>query len=219
MKSPTAPIPELDSRTWAELEVLPHPTEGTLLFKDKIRKRNAKGKFEDEPVRVRIVRPLQIAQARADCRQWFATLKGLDPDRDKDVFDNLEQLCILEHAIRQFNAPYGQLATKEELATDYEEASLWDLKGRIEAMRFLMDPREADLGPDEIWGKISQIAAKGNLLPLADIAGHAQASFIVFMARQAMTSPTAVCWLQSLGISTPEPSTSKPSDPSSKEAE
>jgi hypothetical protein len=206
-KSPSAKLPELDDRTWDELEVLPH-NDGTLLFKDRIRKRVKSGAFEDVPVRVRIVRPMQIAQARAEARQLFATIGGLDPERDADVFRELEQLCIMAHAIRHPDAPHGQFCTAEELGRDYDEGSLWDLKGRIEALRLMMDPRESNMGPDETWGRIAAIATKGNLLPLADIAGHEQASFTVFMASQALKSPTGVAWLQSFESSTRAPSTS-----------
>jgi hypothetical protein len=206
MKSPTAPIQELDSRTWEELEVVEHPGDGTLLFKDKIRKRSKSGKLEEVPVRVRIVRPMQIVQARAECRVWFASIKGLDPDRDKDTFDNLEQLCIMAHAIREDVAPYGQLCTAEELASGYDEGSIWDLKGRIEVLRLLMDPRESELGHDEVWGKIFEVAKKRNLGPLATIAGHEQSSFVTFMASQALNSPTGAAWLRSLGTSNQEQS-------------
>lgn len=207
------PIPELGNRTWEELEVVTH-NDGHLLFKDQIRKRNSKGKFEALDVRVRIVRTLQIAEARAEAREWFTRLK-LDPDRDKDTFDALEQICILSHSIREFKAPYAQLATTEDLARDYDEASLQDVSARIQALRLLMDPRKDSLSRDEIWTTIQQVAERGHLLPLADIVGHEQPSCIVFMASQAMRSPMGLAWLQSQGISTPEQSPEKSSQGSS----
>jgi len=196
-------IPELGNRTWEELEVVPHPSDGTLLFRDQLRKRNAKGGVDIVPVRVCVVRPLKIAQARVECRKWFTDL-GLDEDKDKDTFRELEQFCVLSRAVRDDKAPHPQLYTPEELATQFDEGSCWDILGRIEAIRRMTDPRECGLSESEIWGKVFSVARAGNLLPLTDIAGHEQPSLVVFMARQAMSSPTGCAWLQSQGISTPE---------------
>jgi len=202
-------IPELGNRTWAELEIIEHG-DGTLLFADKLRKRNAKGGIDEIPVRVCVVRSLKIIEARVETREWAKQLK-LDPSLDRDMFDHLEQLTIVARAIRTVAPPYAQYTTKEELATDYDEASVWDIKGRIEAIRQMIDPRDSELTTDQIWSKVVAVARAGHLLPLTDIAGHEQLSFVVFTASQALKSPMGVAWLQSHGISTQEPSTSEPS--------
>lgn len=201
-------IPELGNRTWEELEVVPHPEDGALLFRDRLRKRNAKGGFDEVPVRVCVVRPLKIAQARVECRKWFTEL-GLDEDKDKDTFRELEQFCILARAVRDEKSPHAQLYTPEELATSFDEGSCWDILGRIEAIRRMTDPRQSRMSESEVWSKTYSVARAGNLFPLTDIAGHEQPSCIVFMARQAMSSPMGCAWLRSQGISTPEPSASQ----------
>jgi hypothetical protein len=215
-KKESLPIPELGGKTWEELEVVTHD-DGHLLFKDKIRKRNAKGGWDAVPVRVRIVRSLEITRARGETRVLFKQIEGLDEDKDKDQFEALEQICVLSKAIRTEKAPYGQLATTEELATDYDEGSLMDVSARIQVLRTMLDPREAELTRDTIWGTIRAVAERGNLFPLADIAGHEHPSFIVFMAAQALKSPMGVAWLQSQESSTLAPSNATSSSESSLE--
>lgn len=209
-------IPALGDRTWAELEIVEHG-DGTLLFADSLRKRNAKGGLDEIPVRVCVVRSLKIIEARVETREWARQLK-LDPALDRDMFDNLEQLAIVARAIRTFAPPHAQFESKETLATDYDEASIWDIKGRIEAIRQMMDPRDSELDADQIWSKVVAVARAGHLLPLTDIAGREQLSFVVFTASQALKSPMGVAWLQSHGISTQEQSTTEDSIPSSEAA-
>ena len=209
-------IKELGDRTWEELEIVEHEN-GALLFSDKLRKRNAKGGLDEIPVRVCVVRSLSIVEARVETRRWAALLK-LDPALDRDIFDQMEQLTIIARAIRTHKAPHAQFATKEELATEYDEASIWDIKGRIEAIRQMMDPRDSELDADRIWGKVVAVVKAGHLLPLTDIAGREQLSFVIFTASQALRSPMGVAWLQSHGISMPGQLTTEPSTISSEAA-
>jgi len=209
-------IKELGDRTWEELEIVEHG-DGTLLFSDKLRKRNAKGGIDEIPVRVCIVRSLKLVEARVETREWAKQLK-LDPALDRDMFDQLEQLTIIARAIRTHTAPHAQYATKEELATEYDEASIWDIKGRIEAIRQMMDPRDSELTEEKIWSKAVAVVRAGHLLPLTDIAGREQLSFIVFMVSQALKSPMGAAWLQSHGISMQGQSTTEPSSASSEAA-
>lgn len=193
-------VPELGNRTWEELEVVEHG-DGHLLFKDFLRRKTPKGTFELVEVRVRIVRMIEVAQARAECRAWCKELK-LDEEKDRDVFSELEQVCILSHAIRAKEAPYPQLEDPRDLALKYDEVSLMDMLGRIEALRWSIDPRVNLDTPDDVWTMVERVARAGHLRPLTDIAGPEQSSFIVFMANQALHSPTGVAWSQSRVSST-----------------
>src|SRR5512140_2416935 len=207
LKDTSTPIEELGNRTWSDLEVVEHG-DGTLLFKDFLRKRGASGKVELIPVRVKIIRGLEIAEARAQCVAWCVRIK-IDREKDRDQFDALEQACILALSIRSSQAPYAQLYEAEDLLRSHDETCLQDILGRIEALRQIIDVREADVTPDLIWSKILRVSEAGHLLPLTDIAGPAQLSCIHFMACQALKSPMGRAWLQSHGISTPEQSTEK----------
>ena len=207
---------DIGRRTWDELEVI-EDSSNRLLFRDKLRRRRKGGEFEEIPVRVRIVKPLEIVQARAECRVWCSSLEGFDADRDKDAFEQLEQICILARAIRTDKAPHSQYASKEELATQYDEGSLADILGRIQAYKQMTDPRIEVLDEHTCWRKIHEVAEVGHLLPLTDIAGHAQPSFLLFTVRQAANSQTGQSWRQSLGSSTPAQATSPTSEGSSSE--
>lgn len=215
LKDTSTPIPELGNRTWVDLEVVEHG-DGTLLFKDFLRVRGASGKVELKPVRVKIIRGLEIAEARAACVAWCQRIK-IDREKDRDQFDALEQACILALSIRSPQSPYPQLHDADELLRSYDETCLQDILGRIEALRQIIDVRDSDLTQDRIWATITRVAEAGHLLPLTDIAGPEQLSCIVFMASQALKSPMGLAWLQSRGISTREPSPEMSSPESSKE--
>jgi hypothetical protein len=216
MQELSQPIAELGGRTWEELEIVEHQ-DGHLLFRDAIRRRSKGGAVEMVPVRVKILRTEQIAQARSRCRRWFAEL-GLDEDRDKDLFAELEQVCVLAVAIRDPEHPYAQRYEPEDLARQFDEASLQDVLGRIQALRQVVDVRASQLTEDEVWRKVHAVARAGHLLPLTDIAGPEQPSCIVFMAEQAMNSPRGQSWLQSAATLTAAHSDSASSQPSSGEA-
>jgi hypothetical protein len=202
-------IQELGGRTWAELEIIPGE-DGHMLVRDQIRERDpASGAWRAIPVRVRIPRAMDLIRARADARAWFATFKDLDADRDAETFEEMEQLCLLALAIRTAQPPHAQLVECDELATRYEEASLRDLLGRLRTYRDMLDPRVSVKDENDFWHLIASVARVGHLGPLTDIAGHEQPSCVIFMARQALQSPTGQSWLQSQESSIAELSRSK----------
>jgi len=197
------PIPEMGNRTWSELEVIPSES-GHILFQDQLRERTPGGEWKTIPVRVRIPRPKDNILARADARKWFGELKNLDPEKDADLFEEMEQLCLLAKAIRTFEPPHPQLATHDELASDFDEATLQDILGRISVYRQLLDPRDSNLTEDELWTKILAVVRVGHLGPLTGIAGHEQPSCVLFMASQALLSPKGRSFVESCGILMPE---------------
>lgn len=216
MKKHDEPIPELGNRTWSELEAV-RGDDGHLLIKDQLRQRDAKtGQWVAVPVLVRVPRAKDIITARSDARVWMSKLKGLDPDRDSDVFDEMEQLCLLARAIRDPQTR-AQLEAAEELSDRFDDKSLEDLLGRLQVYRDLTDPRESDLTEDQLWEKVIAVVRVGHLGPLIGIAGPEQPSFVHFMAHQALQSPKGRAFVQSLGSSTPEPSGSTSSSSSSEE--
>jgi hypothetical protein len=206
------PIPELGNRTWEELELV-NDELGYVLFRDEIRRRTTDG-WKSEPVRVRIIRPVDIAKARGETRILCAKLK-VDLDRDKDLFEELEQLVLLSKAIRTAQEPHSQFADAEELGEHFDEGSLQDLLGRIRVYRQLVDPREPVLSEEQIWTRIAAVVRCRHLGPLTDIAGHEQPSLLLFMAEQALSSPRALSYLRSLATSTQAASSQPSSDGSS----
>jgi hypothetical protein len=193
----------LGGKSWAELEVSRHEL-GQLMFGDVLRKRGPDGAVVETKVKVCVPQPHDQLLARAAARAWFAKFPAFDPDRDRDVFDQMEQLCVLARAVRTDAPPHGQLCDAEELAR-YDEASLHDALERINVYKAMLDPREPALDEAGIMQKVVAIARSETLLPLADIAGREQPNFVVRMAKLACDSPTIRSWLASLESSTPAP--------------
>jgi len=198
------PIPELGGATWAELEVVRHGS-GRLLFPDKLRRRNERGEVIEIPVRVWVPNAGDHVEARLAARVWFASKKGLDPDRDKDLFDEMEQICLLARAIRTAAEPHPQFATHDELC-DYDEHSLHDIQERVNVYKELVDPRVQVVDDATFWSTVAAVARRSTLLPLTGIAGRAQSSFLLRLAREALRSPTAPSSARSSESSTPAPS-------------
>ena len=188
-------VPAFGGATWEELELVRHES-GRLLFPDKLRRRDESGKVVETKVRVWVPTPEDSVEARTQARVWFKSKKDLDPDRDKGLFEEMEQVCLLARAIRTFDAPHGQLMQHGELA-GYDEGGLKDIQERINAYKALIDPREPITTEDAFWRMLSEVARKGDILPLLDIVGHEQPSCIVRMAREALRSPTAPSWSRS----------------------
>lgn len=201
---------EFAGKSWGDLEVIEHQGSGHLMFTDELRQFSKTGEIKRTKVRVRAARPHELIVARGQTRLLFRdSFKGLDEDRDRDTFAELEQLVILSMAIRTYEPPHAQLAEPLELGQKYDEGCLRAILGRITALRNMLDPRASDLSDDETWDVIHNVARGSTILPLTGIAGHAQPSFLHFMADQAMRSPMGLAWLQSRGISTPGRSESK----------
>ena len=207
------PIAELGGKTWEELEVLEHAA-GQLMFPAKLRRRNKSGKVVETPVRVRIPSPNDHFAARAETRAWMAKpdLK-LDPVANQDVFDQIEQLCLLAKAIRTDEKPHPQFVEAEELA-GYDEGCLKDIQEQVNAWKDRLDPRPSVTTEEEVWRKIVAVAKAANVDPLVDTAGRDQEPLVVRMALEACRSPTGQRWLQSFGISIPGLSAQPSSPPS-----
>jgi hypothetical protein len=202
MRDFSGPIKEFEGKSFAELEIIEHPESGHLMFPDVLRSRGKKGELVETPVRVRICRTPELIELRGQTRILFRNFKGLEEERDQDVFRELEQLTILSRSIRTFKAPYPQMAEPIELGSTYDSGCLEDILGRITALRQMLDPRASELTEGELWELIHSVAARSTILPLTGIAGFEQPSCLHFMARHAMCSPTGLSWLQSRGILT-----------------
>lgn len=190
-------------QTWEELEGVRHES-GRLMFKAELRRRTETGKLEVQPVRVWVPVPNDHVAARSQARLWFRATQGLDPERDKDIFSEMESVCLLARAIRSPKPPHEQLLSHEELG-EYDEGALKEIQERINAIKAMLDPREPVVSEEQFWVVLTDIARSGTLLPLAGIVGHEHPSFIVRMAWEACRSPTAPSFARSLVTLTPEP--------------
>ena len=210
MRNDNEPIEKLGGRTWEELEIVEHE-DGTLLFPDEIRKKRRTG-WVAEPVKVRVLKPLDLILARAEAQRLA---KKYSIEKDDLYFDEIEKICQLAIAIRTNDRPHAQLETAEELARDYDEACLEDISGRIAHYKTLLDPRDDVQTEEQLWGLVKECFEASSLGPLVDTPGHAQRSFLLFTVAQAFHSPQAPWAAPSSENSTQGPSTSTPSKRSS----
>lgn len=207
------PIAELGRRAWREdLEVTEHAGTGKLMFPADLRRRNAKGEVVVVPVRVRVPSPLDTIQARPEAIAWAVELKIQRDGADKDVFEQLEQLCLLARSIRTADTG-AQYASAQELA-EHDEASLHDIQEQLNAFKAALDPRPSLLTEAEVWRAIAAVAREASIDPLAGLAGREQPILVVRMALEACRSPTGQRWLQSFGISIPALPPSPTTEPS-----
>lgn len=200
------PIAELGGATWAELEVKQHE-DGSLLFPSELRRRDTTGKLVVRKVRVRAPRPGDHLNVRVEAVAWFARLK-LDRDRDKDIFEQLEQLVLLARAIRSFEPPHEQFCAADQLA-DWDEASLKDIQERINLFKLALEPEDGELEDEQFWRTTLAVGRSADIGPLVGIAGRGLLSFVLRTAKEALLSPNAKPWLRLSETSTPEPSQPK----------
>lgn len=180
---------------WSELE-MNHGANGHVIINDKLPEFDPKTKaFVDVPIKVRVPRPGDLLQARVDVRAMFAQHK-LDPVADRDLFEEMEQLCLLAKCIRDPKTE-AQLYDAEELKDKVDEGSLQAILGRIRVYRDMLDPRDRLMTDEDVYRKIVEVARQGHCLPLTGIAGYEQPSFIVSMAELAANSQKVLAWLQS----------------------
>lgn len=214
---PAKPIPELGGRTFAELEASRHDS-GALMVREQLREIDADGTMTAVDIRVKLPVPLDYVKAALRAREWAASIQ-FDPGTDASLFESMKQVALLSLLVRTVEAPHAQFADVDELGGGrYQETSLLDLLERINVYKDLFDPRHVELDEEKAWETTFAVVRAGHLGPLTDIAGSARPSFLLFMARQAATSPTAQSFAQSRGISTPASSSSATSPSSSEGA-
>jgi hypothetical protein len=205
------PIEGFGGRTWEQLDVVEH-ANGQLMFPGVIKRRLKGGDVRENKVRVRVPSPDDEFEARVAARKELKR-RGLDEDRDKDLFDKLEQLEILALAIRTFEAPHAQFQKAREFH-DYDEGSLRAIQEQITQFKAEIDPRDRVQTEAEFWRLVVDVGRSASIAPLVDTDGRDQPSFVVRMASELCRSPTGLSWLRSFGISMPEPSASTSSNES-----
>jgi hypothetical protein len=210
------PIEGFGGRTWAELDIVEH-ANGQLMFPAVIKRRLPSGELRENPVRVRVPSPDDEFEARKLARRELKR-RELDEDRDKDLFEKIEQLEILALAVRTHAAPHAQFQPARDYH-DYDEGSLRAVQEQITQFKAELDPRDRVQTDDEFWRLVVDVARSASIGPLVDTDGRDQPLFVVRMALELCRSPIASSWLQSFGISMPERSASTTSDESSGEAD
>ncbi|WP_437759483.1 hypothetical protein [Sorangium sp. So ce1389] len=174
----------LQGKTLADLNAV--ELGGRLLFPDTIKRCKRDGSFEEVPVMVRVPRQPELLEARVQAAELFRA-KKLDRDRDQDVFEQFETLCILSKALRDAKPPHDQHAPVEWLISGepgkgYDLPSLMEVWEHIRVYQELIDPRITEPTTEDVVAAVMAIDRVRNLSPLAGIAGSALDSFVISMA-------------------------------------
>lgn len=171
---------ELSAKRWEELEALEQG--GVLLFSETLQRRKANGKFEEIKVKLRVPQLGEIRSARKEARE-IAAREGIDPKLDVDLFNDLDNACILWRAIRNDTPPYENWAMDvAELEKRLDKPCLAQAWGKLEGYRRVIDPRPVGMNKSQLLGLVSAIAEGRNISPLLAIDSPAQAAFVIFMA-------------------------------------
>lgn len=183
---------------------------GYLLFPSEINKRQADGTFERIKVRIRVPREHELRKARCKAREIMEE-DGLDPEKDSDLFTNIETWCILSHAIRDVDEPFAPfISDPRTLEERYDKHSLMAAWAKMDAFARIVDPRPDEMSNVEIIALMAAIAREETTGPLLAYGSRAQASCIVTMARLCVISMASKSFLESLKVFRPVPSKPTP---------
>jgi hypothetical protein len=202
MAEPIDPIAALRGKSWAELEAI-EAADGRLLFADTIKRKRRDGTLEEVPIKLRVLRKDERRKARAEARKW-AEKEALDPEKDAQLFDDLDTVCILARAIREVKEPHEQHMIAEQLEHAYDMRSLEELWSRYQVYEDLTDPRIHVQDDATFWAAVGACCKARNILPLTALGSLAQNACILRMAEEALSSPTFKSWYSQFENSTPE---------------
>jgi len=173
-------IARLMRADWADAGVI--EVNDFLLFPDVLVRRRADGTWDEKPVMLRVPREGDLRRARVLARSLAANEK-IDETRDRDMFVNLENLCVLAFAIRNNTAPYEPWQPEPLLLErQYDKVCLQGMWNKLDQLNEVLNPSPNQLSSGEIVALIAAIARSRNLGPLVVYGPGAQTSFVVSMA-------------------------------------
>lgn len=190
-------LAELMTKDWGELEVLEHADH--LLFPEKLIRRKADGGWDETDIMLRVPRDPDMRQARVEARAWAASA-GIDEKRDRDLFETMENMCILAASIRNSSAPYEPWEPDPKiLEKRYDKVCLRRLWERLDKLNDILNPNPDQLSAPEIVALIIAIAKARHLGPLVVYGPGAQTSFVVSMVDLLLSSLGSKLSSESLG--------------------
>src|SRR5512137_1298652 len=159
-------LEQLLSRDWDGLEVLER--DGRLLFPDKIYRRQPDGSFKGHDVLLQVPREPDMRLARIEARRIASgSNPPLDPDRDRDLIDNLEALCLVSRCMRDPQVPAREFdPDPTHLEQAWDKSALTQIYEKLDRLAQVVDPRPADLGDEETLALVAAIVKARNILPL-----------------------------------------------------
>lgn len=170
----------LMTKDWSELEIFEHADH--LLFPEKLIRRTKSGGWEEIDIMLRVPRDPDMRAARVEARA-LAQREKIDEEKDRDLFSNLESICILARAIRNSTAPYEAWEPEPlTLEKRYDKVCLQLLWEKLDKLNDILNPAPNQISPPEIVALIVAIAKARHLGPLVVYGQGAQTSFVVSMA-------------------------------------
>jgi hypothetical protein len=190
---------------WSQLEVIEHPKTGRLLFPDFIARRRKDGTIDKTPIRLCPLRDYEKRKARQDAREW-AKSEGLDPEADKEFFDNLDALCRLAIGIRSDSEPYEPFEPEpKRLDRGYDPVTLRALYQKLERYEDEMDPSDRAFDERTVLAVAAAMVTKRSIAPLLAFDGPSQASLLISISALLLNSLQSKSSPESSEPSTPEP--------------
>ena len=173
-------LTKLMTTDWSELEMVEH--SDYLLFPETLYRRRPGGEWEEKSIMLRVPRDRDLRQARVTARS-LAVKEKISEERDKDLFSNLENMCILALCIRNDTHPYEAWEPDAlTLEKKYDKVCLQHMWEKLERLNDILNPAPNQLSPGEIVALIVSIAKARHLGPLVVYGPGAQTSFVVSMA-------------------------------------
>jgi len=181
-------IEQLLGKDWAGLEVLEQ--DGRLLFPDKIYRRKADGTFHGQDVKLQVPREPDHRWARLEARRLAsASDPPLDPDRDRDLIENIEAMCLVSRCMRDPLVPTREYdPDPEHLEASWDKSALTQIYEKLDRLAQVIDPRPETIGEDEILAVVAAIVKARSILPLVVYGPAAQNICVVTMADRLVNS-------------------------------
>ena len=172
---------ELSVAKWEDLEAVEF--NDRLLFPDVLHIRQKDGTFKQKKVAFRVPRGKELRVARAMARE-IAEREKIDPVADKQLFEDLDDTCIMLGAIRMPTEPHDPLAIDvDDLEKQLVDRDVLKLAwGKLEGFRRVVDPRPAAITREQVLAVVASISRKRDISPLHVFDGPAQTACVVFMA-------------------------------------
>ena len=173
-------IAQLMTTDWSDLETVEYANH--LLFPDVLRRRGPGGKWIEEKVMLRVPRDKDLRECRIEARGWAAEV-GIDEKRDRDLFVNMENMCILTRCIRNIDGVHEPMHPDAKMLEEhFDKVCLQQMWEKIERLNDVLNPAPNQLSNAEIVTLIVAIAKSRHLGPLVVYGPGAQTSFVVSMA-------------------------------------
>jgi len=202
---------QLVAKKWEELVVEEQEVANFLLFKDALRSRKRDGTWEVKPVNYHPLRNHEKRAARKTARD-LASKSGIDPDKDPDVFSDLDNVCILQLALRNITAPFEPLcSTPEELERMFDRETLAQAFGILNDYSSLLDPQLEHMNREQFMVSVAAVAEGRSIRPLRAFGGECQTNFVITMATLLNDLLTSKSLSESSEQLMPEPSPSNSS--------